>query len=133
MTDALNSEIPSVEEGTDAGPPEPGGLARPQHLLRPNGIRQHVVILWNAAPGFALTLSTMISLVLLAALAALLLQELTKRTITITPISVPKPNLARAFSVQLEPKMLLLLQAREVYAWGVTRRATKNTRRTTKG
>jgi len=94
MTDALNSEIPSVEERTDASPPEPGALARPRHLLRPTGIRQYVVILWNAAPGFARTLSTMISLVLLAALAALLLQELTKRTITITPISVPKPDLA---------------------------------------
>jgi hypothetical protein len=94
MTDALNSEIPSVGEGTDASPPEPAVLARPQHLARPAGIRQYVVILWNAAPGFALTLSTMISLLLLAALAVLLLQELTERTIT--PISVPKPNLASA-------------------------------------
>jgi hypothetical protein len=97
MTDALNSEITSVEEGADASPPEPAVLARPQHLVRPTSIRQYVVILWHAGPGFALTLSTMISLVLLAALAGLLLQELTKRTITITPISVSKPNLASAY------------------------------------
>jgi len=97
MTDALNGKIPSVEGGTDASPPEPAILARPQHLLRPTRIRQYAVIRWHAAPGFALTLSTIISLVLLAALAGLLLQELTKRTISITPISVSKPNLASAY------------------------------------
>ena len=90
MTDALDSETRAVGEGADTSPPEPAALARRLGLLRPIRIRQYVVILWDAAPGLALTLSAMISLVLLAAMAVLLMQELTKRTVTIRPISVYK-------------------------------------------
>ena len=90
MIDAFDSQSRAVGEGADASPPEPTVLAYPPRLLGQARIRQYVVILWDAAPGFALTLSTMISLVLLAALAVLLMQELTKRIVTIQPISVHK-------------------------------------------
>jgi hypothetical protein len=89
MTHALDSESQAVGQGADAAPPEPAALARP-HLLSPARIHQYVVVLWDAAPGSALMLSTMISLVVLAALAVLLMQELTKRTVTITPLSILK-------------------------------------------
>jgi len=88
MTDALDSETRAVGQGTDVAVPQAAALVRLRHLLRLTRIRQYVVILWDAAPGFALMLSTMISFVVLAALAVLLLQELAKRTVTIQPISV---------------------------------------------
>jgi hypothetical protein len=92
MTDALDNETRAAGEGADIGPPSQAALVcRP----RLNRVRQVVVILWNTAPGLACTLSTMFSLVLLAALVVLLMQELAKRIATIQPISVYK-ELARA-------------------------------------
>jgi hypothetical protein len=87
MIDALDSETRTVGEGADMNLPSQAALACPPRLTR---IRQYFVIVWDAAPGFARTVSTMISLILLAALAVLLTQELSKRTLTITPISVLK-------------------------------------------
>lgn len=88
MIDALDNESEGIGEGADIGPPSQAALASPPHLPRLIRIRRNVLMLWDAAPGFALTLSTMISLVLLAALAFLLMQELAKRAVTIQPISV---------------------------------------------
>ena len=90
MTDAFESKIREAAEGADASPPRPAALARGWSLPRPAGIRHYLVILWDAAPGVGLTLSAMISLVLLAAMAVLLTQELTRRTVTIAPVSIPK-------------------------------------------
>jgi hypothetical protein len=90
MTNTFDSQTRAVGQGANARPPEPAALAYQPRLFPPTGIRQYLVILWDAAPGFALTLSTMISLILLAALAVLLMQELTKRIVTIQPISVHK-------------------------------------------
>ena len=90
MIDAFDSQTRAVGEDADASPPESAALARLRSRLRPTRIRRYLVILRDAAPGFALTLSTMISLVLLAAMAVLLMQELAKRAATIAPISVPK-------------------------------------------
>jgi hypothetical protein len=95
MTDALDSETRTVGEDADMNPPSQAALACPPRLTR---IRQHVVIVWNAAPGFARTLSTMVSLIVLAALAVLLMQELAKRAVTIQPVSVYKKLAGAAFT-----------------------------------
>lgn len=87
MTEAFDSETRAADESANAA--LPAALARRCLPLRPTCVAQHTLMLWDAAPRFALTLSTMISLVLLAALAVLLAQELTKRAVTTQPVSVP--------------------------------------------
>lgn len=88
MTEALDSETRAANGSPNAGPP--AASARRCRQLCATCVRQYVLVLWDAAPRFALTQSTMISLVLLAALAVLLTQELTKRIVATQPISVPR-------------------------------------------
>lgn len=94
MTDASENEVRRIEDRPPVGKADVGG--QPQRhtvraffrtLLPSPPVRERALRFWNALCGLTLSLSAMIAVIVVS---TLLVQELTRRTLAIEPISVPK-------------------------------------------
>ena len=108
--DALDTEVRESGNGPATGETKASGPVRRRTVLntllgrlRPAGIWRRTLLLWKALSSFTLTLSATIAVIVVA---TLLTQELTRQTVAIEPISVPKELAEKGYAPDVAARRL---------------------------